>query len=66
MFNLEDSQNRETLIFPLIQAQLIEHEDNYIIEDSDNKQDIYESELAYLYKVLDKKNPVPSQKDIYG
>ncbi|CAG8832904.1 24615_t:CDS:2, partial [Racocetra persica] len=54
MFNLEDSQNRETLIFPLIQAQLIEHEDDYIIEDSDDEQDMYESELAYLHKVLDK------------
>ncbi|CAG8820790.1 18026_t:CDS:2, partial [Dentiscutata erythropus] len=54
VFNLEESQNHETLIFPSIQAQLIEHEDDYIIEGSDDEQDMYESELAYLQKVLDK------------
>ncbi|CAG8746879.1 4085_t:CDS:2 [Dentiscutata erythropus] len=30
------------------------HEDDYVIESSDDEQDMYESELVYLHKVLDK------------
>ncbi|CAG8797480.1 1723_t:CDS:1, partial [Cetraspora pellucida] len=52
MFNSEDIQNHENLTFPLIQNPQIEHEDDYVIEGSDDEWDMYESELAYLYKVL--------------
>ncbi|CAG8802566.1 22590_t:CDS:2, partial [Dentiscutata erythropus] len=54
MFNSEDTQNHENITFPLIQNPQIEHEDDYVIEGSDDEWDMYESELAYLHKVLDK------------
>ncbi|CAG8682594.1 13158_t:CDS:2, partial [Dentiscutata erythropus] len=48
MFNSEDTQNYENLTFPLIQNSQIEH----VIEGSNNERNMYESELAYLHKVL--------------
>ncbi|CAG8600664.1 15541_t:CDS:1, partial [Cetraspora pellucida] len=54
VFNLEMSQSHENLTVPLTQDPIIEHEDDYIIEGSDDEQDTYESQLSYLYKILDK------------
>ncbi|CAG8593722.1 7098_t:CDS:2 [Dentiscutata erythropus] len=48
------NQSNENLTLPLTQGSLIAYKDNYVIEGSDDKQDIYESELAYLHKILDK------------
>ncbi|CAG8486447.1 24256_t:CDS:2, partial [Gigaspora margarita] len=52
--NLQNSQNHKISSALLSQDKIIEHEDDYIIESSDEEQDAYELELAYLYEVLDK------------
>ncbi|CAG8507889.1 16219_t:CDS:2 [Cetraspora pellucida] len=52
--NLQNSQNYKISSVLLSQDKISEHEDDYIIESSNEEQDIYESELTYLHEVLNK------------
>ncbi|CAG8833636.1 13209_t:CDS:2, partial [Cetraspora pellucida] len=52
--NIQNTQNYKISSALLSQDKIIKHEDDYIIESSDEEQDTYESELAYLHEVLDK------------
>ena len=45
--------HRTSIISPIQNPAAAENKDNYIVE-SDDKQHIYETNLAYLYGVLDK------------
>ena len=49
--DLENPINHRTLCISLIQDSIAENEDSYIIESDD---EAYETDLAYLYGVLDK------------
>ena len=51
IFCLEDSQNHEALN---ISDLMVEHENDYIIKSSDEEEDTYEVDLAYLQEILDK------------
>jgi hypothetical protein len=55
VFNLKKTLNHSSI--PNIQTTLnsiVEDDNNYIIESDDEEQRIYETNLAHLYKVLDK------------
>ena len=49
--DLENPINDRTPCISLIQDSIAENEDSYIIESDD---EAYETDLAYLYRVLDK------------
>jgi hypothetical protein len=51
IFYLKDSQNHKTLN---TSDSIVEHENDYIIESSDEEKDTYEEDLAYLQEILDK------------
>ena len=53
LFCSENPLNNKISSISLTQDSIVENEDDYIIE-SDNEQQIYETDLAYLHGVLNK------------
>lgn len=51
--NIFHSLDNKMPSIPLVQNSVVESEDNYIVE-SNEEQDTYETDLAYLCGILDK------------
>ena len=53
MFCFENTLEQQSQNIPIIQDSIVENEDNYIIE-SDDEQQMYETDLTYLQGILNK------------
>jgi len=54
VFSLENSSNYSIPNIQLTQDSIVEDENSHIIESDDEEQHIYETDLTYLQKLLDK------------